>query len=451
MRPNRRPIEPPPKILKALTTGARRESVVRINEVSLIPPGGTRKYWRVKTHFGGVTFDAKTGATPGHAYAAYLDATQWLASQRAGYAGGPENEAVPLVEFIDSYIARRGPDGKWGERSQRDRTNDFKPLRDAADRRKVLCRDLNAALLREFVATAGTANRGRTLINVTGTMLRFGRHAGYFTRDQADAIDGIRWVPPEGYVQQASRRDQAKAQVDIATGGNVLTHQQVAAWAEACQKRWTHGAALIHASALLGTRSGETRVLTASRDVADAGWGNYVALDRGEVLIRHQAGTGNGPKLGLPKNSKIRDIIIPTASPAGFNIWDWLPNRVEQALAEQQHGKNRRALIFPNGAMNVFEENNLRNRVWGPAAEEMGWRMEEYVTATGRKMALSRFTLHSLRDRYANTAIHEWGYTEEQLLQQGSWQDAETVRRFYSGTTDDTHSSVRRLHGLDSS
>jgi hypothetical protein len=124
-------------------------------------------------------------------------------------------------------------------------------------------------------------------------------------------IDGIRWVPPEGYVQQASRRDQAKAQVDIATGGNVLTHQQVAAWAEACQKRWTHGAALIHASALLGTRSGETRVLTASRDVADAGWGNYVALDRGEVLIRHQAGTGNGPKLGLPKNSKIRDIIIP--------------------------------------------------------------------------------------------------------------------------------------------
>ena len=279
-------------------------------------------------------------------------------------------------------------------------------------------------------------------------MLRFGRHAGYFTRDQADAIDGIRWVPPEGYVQQASRRDQAKAQVDIATGGNVLTHQQVAAWAEACQKRWTHGAALIHASALLGTRSGETRVLTASRDVADAGWGNYVALDRGEVLIRHQAGTGNGPKLGLPKNSKIRDIIIPTAAPAGFNIWDWLPDRVEQALAEQEHGKNRRALIFPNGAMNVFEENNLRNRVWGPAAEEMGWRMEEYVTATGRKMALSRFTLHSLRDRYANTAIHEWGYTEEQLLQQGSWQDAETVRRFYSGTTDDTHSSVRRLHGL---
>jgi hypothetical protein len=281
-------------------------------------------------------------------------------------------------------------------------------------------------------------------------MLRFGRHVGCFTRDRADAIDGIRWVPPEGYVEQPSRRDQTRAQVDIATGGNVLTRQQVAAWTDACQKRWTHGAALVQASALLGTRSGETRVLTSSRDFADAGWGNFVALDRGEILIRHQAGTGNGLKLGLPKSSKIRDSIIPAAAPAGFNIWDWLPDRVEQAVAEQRHGRNRRALLFPNGAMSVFGENNLRNGVWGPAVEEMGWRMEEYVTAAGREMALSLFALHSLRDRYANTAIHEWGYTEEQLLQQGPWQDAETVRRFYSGTTDDTHSSVRRLHGLNS-
>ena len=54
--------------------------------------------------------------------------------------------------------------------------------------------------------------------------------------------------------------------------------------------------------------------------------------------------------------------------------------------------------------------------------------MEEYVTATEWRMALSRYTRHALRDRYADTGIHEWGYTEQQLLQQGSWQDAEIVR-----------------------
>ena len=132
-------------------------------------------------------------------------------------------------------------------------------------------------------------------------------------------------------------------------------------------------------------------------------------------------------------------------------MWDWLRDRVEQTLAELEEGTNRRALIFPNGAMNVFEENNLRNRVWGPAPTQKGRRMQEYVTATGRRVALIRFTFHSLRDRRANTAIHEWGHTEDQLLQQGSLQDAETVSRSYSGTTDDTHSSVRRLHGFERS
>ena len=47
MRPHRQPVEPPPRLLKALTAGARKGSVVRINEVSLIPPAEGRKYWRL--------------------------------------------------------------------------------------------------------------------------------------------------------------------------------------------------------------------------------------------------------------------------------------------------------------------------------------------------------------------------------------------------------------------
>lgn len=60
---------------------------------------------------------------------------------------------------------------------------------------------------------------------------------------------------------------------------------------------------------------------------------------------------------------------------------------------------------------------------------------------------LLRFTMHSLRDRYANTALHEWKYTEEVLLQQGSWKDPETVRRFYSGITDQTLAQAMVIHG----
>jgi hypothetical protein len=57
-----------------------------------------------------------------------------------------------------------------------------------------------------------------------------------------------------------------------------------------------------------------------------------------------------------------------------------------------------------------------------------------------------RFTIHSLRDRYGTTAADEWGYSERQLLEQGCWADAETVRKFYLGTTDETYQSVRDLH-----
>ena len=47
-----------------------------------------------------------------------------------------------------------------------------------------------------------------------------------------------------------------------------------------------------------------------------------------------------------------------------------------------------------------------------------------------------------------NTALHVWKYTEEVLLQQGSWKDPETVRRFYSGITDQT--LAQAIHGWDS-
>jgi hypothetical protein len=40
-----------------------------------------------------------------------------------------------------------------------------------------------------------------------------------------------------------------------------------------------------------------------------------------------------------------------------------------------------------------------------------------------------------------------WKYTEEVLLQQGSWKDPETVRRFYSGITDQTLAQAMAIHG----
>ena len=68
-------------------------------------------------------------------------------------------------------------------------------------------------------------------------------------------------------------------------------------------------------------------------------------------------------------------------------ITRWLANRVPKALEEQSRGVNPMALIFPNPSGGLFGEQNLRNRVRAPAAKELGWAMDGYVTALGKKRA----------------------------------------------------------------
>lgn len=176
-----------------------------------------------------------------------------------------------------------------------------------------------------------------------------------------------------------------------------------------------HGYAFIHTCALLVTRSGEIRVLTADLTVANNSLGNLIDLKHGLVRIRVQA-TTREDRAELPKLKKVRDIAIPRDAPAGFSLIEWLPGRIEDALDEQAQGRNPKALIFPSLNGGVFGEQNLRNRVRPPVAKDLGWEM----VRPGSKVQVHRFTLHSLRDRYTNTALHVWKYTEEVLLQQGS-------------------------------
>ena len=281
---------------------------------------------------------------------------------------------------------------------------------------------------------------------MTSTLLEFGRRRKYLTETQTHFAEDAPW-PAEGVDvdRMPIRRDQAKA----GGGGNVPTHDQVMAFADACLRRYAHGDGLVHTAANLGLRSGELRLLTADPATA-ATCGNLVDTATWEVRVRFQVGGPAAQGRDSTKGRTQRQVVVPPTSAitTGFDLRGWLKLRCAAALAEQAAGTNRRALLFPTKTGRVWDDSNLREDVWVGAANDLGWRMEEYRTLRGRRRALYRFTLHSLRDRYATTAINEWHYTEEQLLAQGSWKDAETVRRYYSGTTDDTHASVRSLHGL---
>jgi hypothetical protein len=265
----------------------------------------------------------------------------------------------------------------------------------------------------------------------------------------------VHWQAPRGvhYRQPLSRREQSQlfqgGQESL--NGQIPTHAQVTQLADEVQKHYSFGRGLIYVSANLGTRANETFLFTASKEVGRTGQGNYVDLENLCVIVNRQVDDTVKGTSKTTKNNKGRKVVIPpvTKIATGFNLQEWLKVRSHQALEEQELGRNPLALIFPNSQGNSLSLNNFSKRVLRPSFLALEWRMDSYTTAHGKTRALNRFTLHALRARYGTTAADEWKYTERQLLEQGSWADAATVRRFYAGTSDDTFASVQKLH-LDS-
>lgn len=350
--------------------------------------------------------------------------------------------------MVHQYFENLGPDGEWSGETLHDRTSDFKQLMEIG--KNVHCADLERPHLRQYINSAPTAARARHFKGILGTLLRWGAATGYLSDEQGKLAASLKWEKPKGYIAIPNRRDQAKSHDPLPSGaprGNVPSHSQISAWAKKCAEKYVYGEGLIHSGANLGLRSAELRILTADSRVAQQGRGNLVKSESGEVYVRFQIGRFANK---LPKGSKQRDVVIPSVDKivTGFDVREFLAKRSIDALVEQNIGSNPDALIFPNNDGGVWDASALRKSVWGPAAIDLGWKMKPYLRGDGKSVSMFRFTLHSLRDRFATTAVSEWGYAENQLLEQGSWEDSETVRRFYAGVTDDTHGDVRRLHGL---
>jgi len=418
--------------------------------VTIYPPRGKRPYWRIKFSFAGRPYERSGGTTYVSAYEVIHSMVEQLSELKYSHKGLPAFSYKTVAQMVDAYIANGGINGAWCDRTRSDRVRDFKALQTSCF--KLTCNAMTAHHIRSFINTASTNTRGSSYKNITGTLLRWGWASGYLIREQAELINSIRWTTTTtGYKAIPTRRDQAKVHSPSSSGaprGNVPTHDEIFHFATQCQARYIYGAGLIHTAANLGLRSAELRILTADKRIMEKGQGNWINISNAEVYVRFQANQKPGT---LPKGSLQRDVVIPQLSKiqTGFNVQNFLNQRCQAALQEQATGKNDFALIFPTDNGKLWRDDRLRKLVWSPAAVDLGWRMSPYKRANGKSVSMFRFTLHSLRDRYATTAVGEWKYSEEQLLAQGSWADSETVRRFYAGVTDDTHNDVRKLHGLN--
>ena len=437
---------------KAIQGALIKPKKIKINNVHVYPPTKNRTTWRLQISANGIKKQRSGGNTVESIYAAFIDLDNLAKQLSQGFDINTEQAEIQLEQVIAQYINQGGSKHGWKERTRKDRKFDLKQLTLLAKRLNLKAKDLNQTHIKTFICTGGTYGRGQSLKRVVKTFLNWGHSAGYFNQKQVVMTNQIIWTPPinSKYKKAPSRRMQSQIHSITTTGlgGEVPTHSQVNAFAEELQKRYKQGSGLIHCSANLGTRAHETFIYTADPLVAKRAQGNYVNIKKDVVEVFCQLNDDPTQTMKTTKNNKMRSVMIPPlhSIQTGFDVFSWLESRCEEALEEQSNGTNPLALIFPNSKGGVLDLDSFRQRKLNPAADALGWRMEEQIDAHGRKRAMRRFTLHSLRDRYGTTAADEWGYSERQLLQQGSWADAETVRKFYLGTTDETLETVKQIH-----
>jgi hypothetical protein len=448
----RAPIEPSEKMAKAIAKAKKTGKLFKADGISIEPPNTRRATWRIRVSFQGSQIDRSATDSPSAINSAFLEVRAILKSKQSGSLGLPERASELLSDALEQYIDQGGQQFKWNEKSRKNRKEDFNHLIRIAKTRKITCAQMNTTVLRDYINSATkTKSRSDHLIKMLRTFLKWAHKAGYITSQQVLFVEQITWTPPasSGYVAAESRREQSKRYYGSVeeSGGEVPTHSQVIDFANACQEKYKYGAALIHISANIGTRANETFILTADRKVYEKGLGNYVDLEGRKVLISWQFNTAEPGKAKQTKTKTRRTTAIPYVEniATGFDVYEWLKTRCEEALEEQALGKNPLALLFPNRFGDVHKLHSFTDVVIHPASEKLGWKMPAYFDASGKAMHMYRFSLHSMRDRYGTTAAYEWKYSDRHILAEGGWSDPATVRKFYLGTSDDTHKEVQAI------
>ena len=447
------PVEPSEWFLKELKYAEKNGTSFTADGISITPPDEVKGNWRVRATIDGLTKERSGGTEYAMVNSAYLELKNLREYSVRGALGLPEKGHYLLADVIAHYFDIGGPKGIWKYRTKKNRSEDFNHLIKLAKANSIKCCDLNVKTMREFLANAtATQTRATTIESALRTFAEWGYMHGYFDKSQLEASKIVRWSPPEGsnYVKAPTRRAQSKNHFgdEDQEGGLVPTHNQVLELADEVQKRYKFGKALVIASANLGSRAAETLIYTASKKVASAGIGNFIDIENELANVSFQVNDDPSLNSKTTKNGKRRKISIPRVEniATGFDLIDWFKTRSEEALKEQKEGTNPLALIFPSNEGEVLKPHQVDMNFIRPSTDALGWKLPGYADARGKVRQLRRFTLHSMRDRFGVTAAEEWGYTDTELLQQGSWSDLSTVRKFYMGFTDITQLSVQQKH-----
>lgn len=203
-------------------------------------------------------------------------------------------------------------------------------------------------------------------------------------------------------------------------------------------KLWWRGL-MVETAAYAGPRWSELIALTAY-DV-------HPEKRRLRIHWRVSQPAGKPRKLAKPKMAKRRTTMYPSITPTGYRLEEALRRRAEEALAEQEAGRNPRALLFPNRKGGWMHTGNFHRDIFTRAAKAAeGWESHEVVRSNGKGKTKTiqswNLVWHSFRHTFCTFALEEWNLKESTVADLAGHADANTTRRLYVGVANDAFDEV---------
>lgn len=296
---------------------------------------------------------------------------------------------------------------------------------------------------REIVNAAPTEDEGKQVKKRLSALVHWAARAEYCTTQQALNVGLVWWEAPKGYVAPPKRREIATVAGEVASvylpPEEVMDAEELDIIGDGLQLYYRHGTLFGETGAALGLRQGELFAMRV----------DYVDCPRRRYQVHDQWNQKTGTYTE-PKHRKRRTAVWqPERTITGYDLDAALAARIAEVRVEQAAGRNPDGLIFPAPRGGNWNASNFDERVWVPAMAAAGISYVTYEqpvrTQRGvmRRRVLFRFTCHSLRDRYAVSALNLWEIEPNELAVLGGWKDAEVIYKRYYGATSRTLDTVQ--------
>lgn len=399
---------------------------------------------------------------------------------------GTESEAIELALEVDAQL-QRGAGAKGdisiGEaiddylstakgRNQKDRSgktdwsrSHHEQVRIRLERgtflfRSLPCCDVTLALLDKMRSYGGTPQMVEQYTSALRGWLKWGRANRYFTSEQAILLPTRIYMPaPLELSTPAPKRGGGKSarlgsrEVKAEDAPSI---EQVRSLGDELQKLYPHGRLAVELSAESGVRVAELLQLTA----------DDIDVARSRISVNWQVcdkqTTNNVSRRVPPKHGSVRTAGFQARSQTGFDLQMAVGARVAQAKRERKEGSNPESLLFPHPVGNrLFWYTEWKNDFVKPATLAAGWPYERFEQEyrrldkkTGKFVTRTRtvtqfdLTWHSLRHRFARTAIDVLGLDPVQLTSVGGWKNVSTVmQRYYRPGQEHLDAALQKFLG----